>query len=179
MLEEGKVDETDQKKDEIEEHQRERRKELSKMGKEHVPRFFKWAFPPPRSSSMSIYWEQHSLFRKSRDSCGRDVWITNETYWKLREDPGFSSLENPQLWWRDEPTRRREMTTTVLLISPRSSRTPVTGSWERCPVSTTLVVFNKRCRRSQSTLFLQKVKKKFKKTDSWSGFYVNLFENMH
>lgn len=43
MLEEGKVDETDKKKDEIEEHQRERRKELNKMGEEHVPRFFKWA----------------------------------------------------------------------------------------------------------------------------------------
>eukprot|EP00066_Takifugu_rubripes_P000537 XP_003961132.1 PREDICTED: oxysterol-binding protein-related protein 7 [Takifugu rubripes] len=76
MLEEGKVDETDKKKDEIEERQRERRKELSKMGKDHVPRFFK----------------------KSTDSCGRDVWITNETYWKLRENPGFSCLENPQLW---------------------------------------------------------------------------------
>ncbi|XP_056908045.1 oxysterol-binding protein-related protein 7 isoform X1 [Takifugu flavidus] len=76
MLEEGKVDETDKKKDEIEERQRERRKELSKMGKDHVPRFFK----------------------KSTDSCGRDVWITNETYWKLRENPGFSRLENPQLW---------------------------------------------------------------------------------
>lgn len=41
MLEEGKIDETDKKKDEIEEHQRERRKELNKMGEEHVPRFFK------------------------------------------------------------------------------------------------------------------------------------------
>lgn len=44
MLEEGKVDETDRKKDEIEEFQRERRKELSKRGEEHVPRFFKYVF---------------------------------------------------------------------------------------------------------------------------------------
>lgn len=41
MLEEGKVDEADKKKDEIEEIQRERRKELTKRGEEHVPRFFK------------------------------------------------------------------------------------------------------------------------------------------
>ena len=41
MLEEGLVDEADRKKDEIEELQRRRRKELAKKGEEHVPRFFK------------------------------------------------------------------------------------------------------------------------------------------
>lgn len=41
MLEEGKVDEADIKKDDIEGLQRERRKELAKKGEEHVPRFFK------------------------------------------------------------------------------------------------------------------------------------------
>lgn len=41
MLEEGKVNEADIKKDEIEEKQRERRKELSKRGEDHGPRFFK------------------------------------------------------------------------------------------------------------------------------------------
>lgn len=41
MLEEGKVDESDKQKDDIEENQRERRKELAKRGEEHVPRFFK------------------------------------------------------------------------------------------------------------------------------------------
>ncbi|XP_070847353.1 oxysterol-binding protein-related protein 7 [Chaetodon trifascialis] len=76
MLEEGKVDESDRKKDDIEEFQRERRKELSKRGEEHVPRFFK----------------------KAKDSCGRDVWLTNETYWKLRENPGFANIENTILW---------------------------------------------------------------------------------
>uniref|UniRef100_A0A4W6DXN6 Oxysterol-binding protein n=1 Tax=Lates calcarifer TaxID=8187 RepID=A0A4W6DXN6_LATCA len=76
MLEEGKVDEADRKKDEIEEIQRERRKELTKKGEEHVPRFFK----------------------KAKDSCGRDVWLTNGTYWKLRENPGFAKTENIVLW---------------------------------------------------------------------------------
>lgn len=41
LLEEGKVDETDKKKDEVEEKQRERRKILAKKGEEHIPRFFR------------------------------------------------------------------------------------------------------------------------------------------
>uniref|UniRef100_A0A3P8S5S1 Oxysterol-binding protein n=1 Tax=Amphiprion percula TaxID=161767 RepID=A0A3P8S5S1_AMPPE len=76
MLEEGKVDEADIKKDEIEEYQRERRKELTKKGEDHVPRFFK----------------------KAKDACGRDVWLSNGTYWKLRENPGFANVENITLW---------------------------------------------------------------------------------
>lgn len=35
------MDEADKRKDEIEEYQRERRKALTKVGEEHVPRFFK------------------------------------------------------------------------------------------------------------------------------------------
>ncbi|XP_041829918.1 oxysterol-binding protein-related protein 7 [Melanotaenia boesemani] len=76
MLEEGKVAESDKKKDEVEECQRERRKALAKKGEEHVPRFFK----------------------KAKDSCGRDVWLTNGTYWELRQNPGFARLENIILW---------------------------------------------------------------------------------
>uniref|UniRef100_A0A671WZA2 Oxysterol-binding protein n=1 Tax=Sparus aurata TaxID=8175 RepID=A0A671WZA2_SPAAU len=38
------------------------------------------------------------FFRKAKDSCGRDVWLTNETYWKLRENPGFANTENIILW---------------------------------------------------------------------------------
>ncbi|XP_008276010.1 oxysterol-binding protein-related protein 7 [Stegastes partitus] len=76
LLEEGKVEEADIKKDEIEEYQRERRKELAKKGEDHIPRFFK----------------------KAKDSCGRDVWLTNGTYWKLRESPGFANIENVAMW---------------------------------------------------------------------------------
>ncbi|XP_034563991.1 oxysterol-binding protein-related protein 7 isoform X2 [Notolabrus celidotus] len=42
LLEEGYVDESDKKKDSIEECQRECRKELAKKGEEHIPRFFKY-----------------------------------------------------------------------------------------------------------------------------------------
>lgn len=41
LLEEGKVAKADKKKDEVEEKQRERRKELAKRGEEHIPRFFR------------------------------------------------------------------------------------------------------------------------------------------
>ncbi|XP_023698482.2 oxysterol-binding protein-related protein 7-like isoform X1 [Paramormyrops kingsleyae] len=76
LLEEGMVNEADKRKDEVEEKQRERRKLLAKKGQEHVPRFF----------------------RKALDSSGREVWITNDTYWKIREDPGFTHTDNLALW---------------------------------------------------------------------------------
>ncbi|XP_069560677.1 oxysterol-binding protein-related protein 7 [Brachyistius frenatus] len=76
MLEKGKVEESDKKKDDIEAIQRERRKDLAKKGEEHVPRFFK----------------------KAKDCCGRDVWVTNGNYWKLRENPGFAKVDTITLW---------------------------------------------------------------------------------
>ncbi|KAG7317414.1 hypothetical protein KOW79_019712 [Hemibagrus wyckioides] len=76
LLEEGKVPESDKRKDEVEEKQRERRKELSKLGEEHIPRFF----------------------RKAVDDAGREVWVCNGTYWKIREDPGFANTDNLELW---------------------------------------------------------------------------------
>uniref|UniRef100_A0A7N6FD74 Oxysterol-binding protein n=1 Tax=Anabas testudineus TaxID=64144 RepID=A0A7N6FD74_ANATE len=42
LLEEGKVAEADKRKDEVEEKQRERRKEMAKRGEEHLPRFFSY-----------------------------------------------------------------------------------------------------------------------------------------
>ncbi|KAJ3608189.1 hypothetical protein NHX12_025239, partial [Muraenolepis orangiensis] len=76
MLEDGLVDESDKKKDEVEEVQRGRRKVMTKRGEDHQPRFFK----------------------KAKDSSGRDVWLTNGSYWKLRESPGFSNVEEMALW---------------------------------------------------------------------------------
>uniref|UniRef100_H3CZR7 Oxysterol-binding protein n=1 Tax=Tetraodon nigroviridis TaxID=99883 RepID=H3CZR7_TETNG len=75
LLEHGKVAEADKKKDEVEGKQRERRKEMAKRGEEHVPRFF----------------------RKDVDQAGREVWLSNGTYWQLRKEPGFHT-DNLQLW---------------------------------------------------------------------------------
>ncbi|KAJ8372350.1 hypothetical protein AAFF_G00290390 [Aldrovandia affinis] len=76
MLEEGRVDEAEKQKDNIEDKQRDRRKVMAKKGEEHIPRFF----------------------RKDLDSAGREVWVTNGTYWKIRENPGFAHTQNLDLW---------------------------------------------------------------------------------
>nr|ABW77499.1 oxysterol-binding protein-like protein 7 [Salmo salar] len=76
MLEDGRVDDCDKFKEEVEAMQRERRKQLAKKGQEHTPRFFK----------------------KAMDSSGRDVWLSNGTYWKVRENPGFANTNNLELW---------------------------------------------------------------------------------
>lgn len=36
--------------------------------------------------------------RKSLDEAGREVWLYNGTYWKLRQNPGFTETENLDLW---------------------------------------------------------------------------------
>lgn len=76
MLEEGHIEECDAKKEEVEEMQRERRNKLARRGMEHIPRFFK----------------------KTKDHAGGDVWITNNTYWKIRKNPGFAKIPDMDLW---------------------------------------------------------------------------------
>ncbi|XP_037112165.1 oxysterol-binding protein-related protein 7-like isoform X1 [Syngnathus acus] len=75
LLEEGKVAEADKKKDEVEEKQRERRKEMAKQGKQHIPRFFR---------------------KETKDK--NEVWLYNGNYWDLRKEPGFANTENLDLW---------------------------------------------------------------------------------
>lgn len=53
------------------------------------------------------------FFRKAKDHCGRDVWLTNDTYWKLRENPGFANTENITLWWRDGGDERHQTKTRI------------------------------------------------------------------
>lgn len=38
------------------------------------------------------------FYRKVIDANQREAWVTNETYWELRKDPGFSKVEIPVLW---------------------------------------------------------------------------------
>lgn len=47
---------------------------------------------------LSVF-ESFSIFRKAMDSSGRDVWLSNGTYWKVRENPGFANTNNLELWW--------------------------------------------------------------------------------
>ncbi|XP_047427567.1 oxysterol-binding protein-related protein 7-like isoform X2 [Mugil cephalus] len=76
LLEEGKVAEADKMKDDVEQKQRERRKEMAKKGEEHTPRWFS----------------------KSLDDAGREVWLYKGTYWKVRKEPGFAYTDNLDLW---------------------------------------------------------------------------------
>ncbi|XP_050975108.1 oxysterol-binding protein-related protein 6 isoform X4 [Labeo rohita] len=75
-LEEGNVQMASAEKQRIEEQQRSRRKWLEENNIKYQPRFFK----------------------KVMDSHQRERWVSNNTYWELRKDPGFLKLENPQLW---------------------------------------------------------------------------------
>ncbi|KAM9783055.1 oxysterol-binding protein-related protein 3 [Neosynchiropus ocellatus] len=72
LLEEGNLEEAEEQKQRIEQLQRDRRRVLEENNVLHQPKFF----------------------RKSRD----DTWVSNDTYWELRKDPGFGHLEFPTLW---------------------------------------------------------------------------------
>ncbi|XP_068188881.1 oxysterol-binding protein-related protein 3-like [Antennarius striatus] len=72
LLEEGNTDGAEEQKQRIEELQRERRKVLQDNNMIHQPRFF----------------------RKSNN----DMWVSNNTYWELRSDPGFAKMDFPVLW---------------------------------------------------------------------------------
>ncbi|XP_047455838.1 oxysterol-binding protein-related protein 3 isoform X3 [Mugil cephalus] len=72
LLEEGNLEAAEEQKQRIEQLQRERRRVLEENNETHQPKFF----------------------RKSKD----DSWVSNNTYWELRKDPGFSHVDFPTLW---------------------------------------------------------------------------------
>ncbi|CAH2305848.1 oxysterol-binding -related 6 isoform X8 [Pelobates cultripes] len=76
LLEEGNVEAAAMEKQRIEELQRTRRKMLEEDHSEYVPKYF----------------------RKITDAHQKETWISNDTYWELRKDPGFSKLDLPTLW---------------------------------------------------------------------------------
>ncbi|XP_041940474.1 oxysterol-binding protein-related protein 6 isoform X2 [Alosa sapidissima] len=76
FLEEGNVEMAAAEKQRIEDLQRTRRKWNDENNTKYQPRFFK----------------------KVVDLSQRERWVSNNTYWELRKDPGFVKMENPQLW---------------------------------------------------------------------------------
>ncbi|KAM6903435.1 oxysterol-binding protein-related protein 3-like [Lycodopsis pacificus] len=72
LLEEGNTEGAEEQKQRIEQLQRERRKVLQDNTMTHQPRFFK----------------------KSND----DTWVSNNSYWEQRRDPGYSKMDFPVLW---------------------------------------------------------------------------------
>ncbi|XP_063789453.1 oxysterol-binding protein-related protein 6 isoform X3 [Pseudophryne corroboree] len=76
LLEEGNVEAAATEKQRIEELQRNRRKYLDDNHIEYTPKYF----------------------RKVTDAHNKETWVSNDTYWELRKDPGFSKVELPVLW---------------------------------------------------------------------------------
>ncbi|XP_074893022.1 oxysterol-binding protein-related protein 7 isoform X4 [Buteo buteo] len=75
-LEEGNVPAAETQKRQIEQLQRDRRRVMEENNITHQARFF----------------------RRLTDANGKESWVTNNTYWKLRLDPGFSHLDSAVLW---------------------------------------------------------------------------------
>uniref|UniRef100_A0A8D1IYI3 Oxysterol-binding protein n=1 Tax=Sus scrofa TaxID=9823 RepID=A0A8D1IYI3_PIG len=76
FLEEGNLEAAAAEKQRVEELQRSRRRYMEENNLEHIPKFFK----------------------KVIDANQREAWISNDTYWELRKDPGFSKVDSPVLW---------------------------------------------------------------------------------
>ncbi|XP_074194755.1 oxysterol-binding protein-related protein 6 isoform X14 [Rhinolophus sinicus] len=76
FLEEGNVEAAATEKQRVEELQRSRRRYMEENNLEHIPKFFK----------------------KVIDANQREAWVSNDTYWELRKDPGFSKVDSPVLW---------------------------------------------------------------------------------
>ncbi|KAM9305874.1 oxysterol-binding protein-related protein 6 isoform 2-T2 [Gastrophryne carolinensis] len=75
-LEEGNVEAAAAEKQRIEELQRTRRKFLEDNHIEYIPKYF----------------------RKVTDAHNKETWVSNDTYWELRKDPGFNKVDLPVLW---------------------------------------------------------------------------------
>lgn len=105
FLEEGNVDGAEEQKQRIEQLQRERRKVLQDNNMTHKPRFFKYATclcSPSNLMNLILCWLLNCcVCRKSNN----DTWVSNNTYWDLRREPGFSKIDFPVLWWPRELTR--------------------------------------------------------------------------
>nr|XP_015287896.2 oxysterol-binding protein-related protein 6 isoform X10 [Macaca fascicularis] len=76
FLEEGNLEAAASEKQRVEELQRSRRRYMEENNLEHIPKFFK----------------------KVTDANQREAWVSNDTYWELRKDPGFSKVDSPVLW---------------------------------------------------------------------------------
>ncbi|XP_053118643.1 oxysterol-binding protein-related protein 7 isoform X2 [Hemicordylus capensis] len=75
-LEEGNVQAAESQKRRIEQLQRDRRRVMEDNNILHQARFF----------------------RRQVDANGKESWISNSTYWKLRAEPGFSNMDSAVLW---------------------------------------------------------------------------------
>lgn len=77
LLEEGNISGAETVKSQLEQSQRERRKEREEMGIEYQPMWF----------------------RKETTKDGKEHWAYNHKYWETRTNPGFSCITFPEKLW--------------------------------------------------------------------------------
>ncbi|XP_036317329.1 oxysterol-binding protein-related protein 7 isoform X2 [Pipistrellus kuhlii] len=75
-LEEGNIQAAEAQKRRIEQLQRDRRRVMEENNIVHQARFF----------------------RRQTDGSGKEWWVTNNTYWRLRAEPGYGNLDGAVLW---------------------------------------------------------------------------------
>lgn len=121
-LEEGNIQAAEAQKRRIEQLQRDRRRVMEENNIIHQARFFRCLCPRPGSlpsrlpSSSPLVpscfewgqqWEAASRDpslnslsspRRQTDSSGKEWWVTNNTYWRLRAEPGYGNLDGAVLW---------------------------------------------------------------------------------
>lgn len=61
----------------------------------HTVLLYRWEIKPAGYSLISAV----CVSRKAVDEAGREVWLYNGTYWRLRKEPGFSNTQNLDLYW--------------------------------------------------------------------------------
>lgn len=120
-LEEGNIQAAEAQKRRIEQLQRDRRRVMEENNIVHQARFFRCRPAPTLGlCSPSLLRGGHlgvqrlralplfcwfpltpvALFpgRRQTDGSGKEWWVTNNTYWRLRAEPGYGNLDGAVLW---------------------------------------------------------------------------------
>ena len=121
-LEEGNIQAAEAQKRRIEQLQRDRRKVMEENNIVHQARFFRYLSLALRPGSphepcleqgrcgrqhlrtLACLLDVHpslpppSPTRRQTDSSGKEWWVTNNTYWRLRAEPGYGNMDGAVLW---------------------------------------------------------------------------------
>ncbi|XP_063562378.1 oxysterol-binding protein-related protein 7 isoform X1 [Gorilla gorilla gorilla] len=121
-LEEGNIQAAEAQKRRIEQLQRDRRKVMEENNIVHQARFFRClgltlcpGSPHEPCLEQGRCGRQHlrtlaclldvhpslpppSPTRRQTDSSGKEWWVTNNTYWRLRAEPGYGNMDGAVLW---------------------------------------------------------------------------------
>eukprot|EP00074_Homo_sapiens_P100161 XP_016879611.1 oxysterol-binding protein-related protein 7 isoform X1 [Homo sapiens] len=121
-LEEGNIQAAEAQKRRIEQLQRDRRKVMEENNIVHQARFFRCLGLALRPGSphepcleqgrcgrqhlrtLACLLDVHpslpppSPTRRQTDSSGKEWWVTNNTYWRLRAEPGYGNMDGAVLW---------------------------------------------------------------------------------